>query len=133
MEREQHAVLIIFVPSEAPSAVVIVPHDGEEEGKPGFSTATRGAAPGPRCRRSGECPGATRATFYAPVVGGNAPERASAVDFRLKKLITSIFGESCEHFAGVEDKYNICMGPYVTPDVCKYPRGRGLPHGYPHG
>ena len=70
MEREQHAVLVIFVPSEAPSAVVIVPHDGEEEGKPGFSAATRGAAPGPRCRRSGECPGATWGASYLSVVGG---------------------------------------------------------------
>ena len=61
---------IIFVPLQAPSAVVIVPHDGEEEGKPGFSAATRGAAPGPRCWRSGECPGAMRGTFYTPVVVG---------------------------------------------------------------
>ena len=39
---------------------------------------------------SGECPGATRATFYAPVVGKNAPESA-LVD---RSAILSIQAES---------------------------------------
>ena len=81
--------------------MVMVPQMGEKKGKSGCWGGTKGAAPGPRRGRGAECPWATRGTFYAPVVGGGAPESASAASQAPDVVITSNFSESYEHFAGL--------------------------------
>ena len=55
--------MTIFVPSEAPSVVVMVPQNEKIRGKSGCWRGTKGAAPGPRRGRGAECPRAKRETF----------------------------------------------------------------------
>ena len=74
--RKLRAPATKLVPSEAPSVMVMVPQMGKKSGKSGCWGGTKGAAPGPRRGRGAGCPRATRGAFYAPVVGGNAPESA---------------------------------------------------------